>query len=132
MKGSPNDREQVVWRYREAGLEASRESKLAAAKMVMAMLFGTEWDDSKSTNYISPGVDYLSAYCGGDIEVEAMRQLEPLTGPDWSFSKELMEQVFEEFKTNFPIRNSPHKRRYWVEVIRHTKSLAPCYTGKNP
>lgn len=121
-----HNREYYVAAYDEAGRSASYESRLAAGKLATVLVFATKWGRDNSTYYVSPASEYLSVYAG-EAEVDAMRELEPLVGPDWEFTRDVMEQVFAEFKAKFPLNDVPHRRRHWVDVIRHTKAISPCY-----
>lgn len=109
--------------YKEFGKTYTIEQRQLAAEAAISFLYGTDWGVDKTVSFVAPGVDRLLAFAGDEAFLLAGRKMDIMNLPD-TIDKKMVEDGINSLWEAFDFKQSPHGRKYWVEVVRNARLAA--------
>lgn len=110
--------------YGTLGAAATPEARLAAARAAIAMSFGVEWQRSKTASYLGAASNRLDKFAGPDAIKQAGDEVDLLSVPTDGLIEGILEPAMKRLKEVFPMNDTEHGRKYWLEVLRQARVAA--------
>lgn len=106
--------------YEQYGQRHTNEQRQLAAKAALSFLFGADWTVERTISFLAPATDRLFAFAGDEAANLASHELDIMNLPDRP-DKQIVEEGVQALMKAFDFKEAPHRRKYWMEVVRNAR-----------